>query len=955
MERRIYFVISLYLLCFFHSYSQVPFSPEKNLTPTAASLQRYGTIPVSLYTGTPQIVIPLDTVFSKGIRIPISLSYHSGGIKVETHPDCTGLGWTLMCGGAITRQVNGFPDETNNEGFFYRHSLMKGITKETAHFFFSTDGYWLIDTQPDIFHFNFMGYNGFFMMDTDGNWQVCCDRPIKVKSCNIGKAPMSLANGEEVEHAGNMITGFTLECGDGSTYEFGCQNNNENDMWGGLDMSIGMSSRATKSWTADAWYLRKIPLASGQSIEFRYRRGKFNVNIQKFSYHSYTPDYSFVSSSNGGATLISPVSLEAVLGPDFSVSLYHSKSKDLCYTQQDILEWMHDSSTPGVINMKYFKGTTKDIIEQIEWQKLDQIIIYRPDYPYKKFNFEYDENANRRLTLQNLKILSNNNVCMQKYSFSYNKAASLPPYLSGEEDHWGYFNGAHTENDMYARHQPDPDKTLYGLLTDIHYPTGGWTHFDFEPNQYTLVNSLSASFMQRDTLESVPLQLAGGARIKRIFDYASDDSPVVKREFKYITNDTDSSACGILEGLPIYSYEIPATKTVRIESSRPISSVINNHGFHISYPCVMELYADNSYYVNHFISLLDKDHRDESPVACSNFPAFIPHSVNAALRGQIKETNAYNSSGRKLTSSVLEYEMHANNTPDSILMFDLTSNALPAVGYNQTLVTPIFSLYKQNLKLMRPVRSTLITFDSNSSAKKTTSSFYRYNKYGQLSCDSIVYTIGATTHNDVIHYGYNWEKQEVRTLTGQENLEERVIEPPVVKSLFRNGHLLHKEYRYYNYNYGALLNDGLEMSYPDGKREIINMVARRDKYGNPVLTYDKSGMPTIFLWDKDYRSPIAEIRNVEPRSLQHYLNYRIEEAPLIPDIEAKKDLLRYVFPRGFITTYDYDVLGRIIGKTDPDGVRLNFLYSSSGALSAVLDSEGHVIESYSYNYETTEY
>lgn len=177
----------------------------------------------------------------------------------------------------------------------------------------------------------------------------------------------------------------------------------------------------------------------------------------------------------------------------------------------------------------------------------------------------------------------------------------------------------------------------------------------------------------------------------------------------------------------------------------------------------------------------------------------------------------------------------------------------------------------------------------------------------------------------------------------------------MVKSLFRNGHLLHKEYRYYNYNYGALLNDGLEMSYPDGKREFINMVARRDKYGNPVLTYDKSGMPTIFLWDKDYRSPIAEIRNVEPRSLQHYLNYRIEEAPLIPDIEAKKDLLRYVFPRGFITTYDYDVLGRIIGKTAPDGVKLNFLYSSSGALSAVLDSEGHVIESYSYNYETTEY
>ena len=951
---RIYFVLSLCLLWFLQSYSQVPFNPEGNLTPTATSLQRYGSIPVSLYTGTPEIVIPLDTVRSKGVTIPINLSYHSGGIKVESHPDCTGLGWTLMCGGAITRQVNGFPDETKDDGFFYRHSLMKEITKETARFFFSTDGYWLIDTQPDIFYFNFMGYNGFFMMDTDGNWQVCCDRPVRVKSCNIGTAPTTLANGENVEHTGNMITGFTLECGDGSTYTFGCQNNNANDMWGGLDMSIGMADRAAKTWTADAWYLREIPLASDQSIEFRYRRGKFNVNIQKFSYYSYTPDYSFVSSSNGGATLISPVSLEAVFGPDFTVSMYHSKSKDLCYTAQDILEWMHDSSTPGVIYMKYFKGSTSDIISQIEWLKIDQIHIFRPGYPYKKFNFEYDENSNRRLTLKNIKIWGNDNVCLQKYSFSYNNVALMPSYLSGKEDHWGYFNGPHTENDMYLRHETDPDKTLYGLLTDIHYPTGGRTHFDFEPNKYTLINSLSASYMQRDTLESVAPHIAGGARIKRILDYASDNSPIVKREFKYITDDNDSSPCGILEGKPIYNYNIPATKTIRVESSRPISSVINNHGFHISYPCVKEIYADSSYSVSRFVSLMDKGHRDESPVACSNYPAFIPHTVNAALRGQIKETNAYSSSGRKLTSSIFEYEMHANNTPDSILMFDLTSNALPAVGYNQTLVTPIFSLYKQNLKLMRPVKNTRITFDLTSSAKKTLTSFYRYNKYGQLSCDSTVYYVGATSHNNVTYYGYNWEK-ESRSLPGLENVVERVIEPPVVKSLFRDGHLLRKEYMYYDYSHGALLHGGMDIVYSDGKRQVISMVSRRDKYGNPVLTYDKYGVPTIFLWDKDYRSPIAEIRNVEPRELQHYLNYRIEEAPLVPNIEEKKILLRHVFPRGFVTTYDYDEMGRIIGKTTPDGIKLRYVYSPSGTLGAVLDSNGNVIESYSYNYETTEH
>ena len=52
-------------------------------SPTAASLGKFGDIPVSLYTGTPNISVPLFEVKGRTISLPISLSYHGSGVKVE--------------------------------------------------------------------------------------------------------------------------------------------------------------------------------------------------------------------------------------------------------------------------------------------------------------------------------------------------------------------------------------------------------------------------------------------------------------------------------------------------------------------------------------------------------------------------------------------------------------------------------------------------------------------------------------------------------------------------------------------------------------------------------------------------------------------------------------------------------------------------------------------------------
>src|SRR5258708_6862968 len=59
---------------------------------------------VSLYTGAPQVNIPIWTVPSRELSLPLSLSYvGAGGIRVQDLASPEGLGWMFNAGGSISR------------------------------------------------------------------------------------------------------------------------------------------------------------------------------------------------------------------------------------------------------------------------------------------------------------------------------------------------------------------------------------------------------------------------------------------------------------------------------------------------------------------------------------------------------------------------------------------------------------------------------------------------------------------------------------------------------------------------------------------------------------------------------------------------------------------------------------------------------------------------------------
>ena len=155
----------------------VPVPPS----PNASALLEYANVPVNYYNGLPSIDVPLYDLPGRQLSVPVSLSYHASGIKVQDVASSYGLGWNLNAGGAITRVVRGLPDHWIN-GFGNNVTADPALVGSgdifEAHWKMTID---LLDGQPDVFYFNFMGRTGSFVLDYNGDAVLIPYQNLKIK------------------------------------------------------------------------------------------------------------------------------------------------------------------------------------------------------------------------------------------------------------------------------------------------------------------------------------------------------------------------------------------------------------------------------------------------------------------------------------------------------------------------------------------------------------------------------------------------------------------------------------------------------------------------------------------------------------------------------------------------------------------------------------------------------
>jgi hypothetical protein len=498
-------------------------------SPNAATLGKYGDIPISYNTGIPSVGIPIYTLSEGPISLPISLSYHAGGVKVGEPCSWAGLGWSLQAGGMISRTVQGRADESC-DGFFDVGQYV-GVTTTTnpdgsSTSCITTTGPNAItndqlangakDGEPDIFSFSIGGYSGKFYIAADLTANGITDGKVIL----IPKQDVDITYTASVSsNCSNVyrLSRFTVRTPDGVKYEFGSDGVTAD----AIEITTNNGSNFKQ---ASGWYLKKITSADGvNSITLNYTAEKYR--------------YSYKTSSGTGSLLATNgFPLPSLMGG------YPQNGVDVAGFRLNFIQTSTEKVTfvPGTDRISAMGGdlainpdatmtgeTPKSLgrIKVENGAKCKDFILYQSYFEDNDPIHKSGQYTDFRLRLDSIQEKSCDlTTIVPPHKFTYysksNNINYLPNRLSAAIDHWGYYNGAlanpHNGLNMpYTRlryyngvaaplgkwinvwrgesnRETDEASMLFGTIQQITYPTGGNTMFEYEANTYWDTDGIKA-------------------------------------------------------------------------------------------------------------------------------------------------------------------------------------------------------------------------------------------------------------------------------------------------------------------------------------------------------------------------------------------------------------------------------------------------------------------------------
>ncbi len=520
-KKSLSFLFILLLLVGYQSYGQ-DFSPKQIVSPETAMLMKFENIPVSTYTGVPDINIPIYTIEEENLTIPIKLRHHSSGVKVGEEATWVGLNWDLSIGGSITQVPVGDLDQDDqffNTTVYYYDRLMNMEFTPGYHEYGGraerglvwncvpidpTDGDRDdIETfnaartfgwgQPDTFHLNLPNQSLKFYID-----------PVSKQNTIFGNNPTNLT----IE--GHPDSGWLVTDMNGIKYSFS-KNIVE------YSQTFPLPATGRPQYGSITWKLEKITLPSGKKIHFFYEEGFLTSKntSEEFIYSNTTNEIVKDRREYLKRTEHKNKYLQRIETSKESIFFHLSSAKE---ERQDIDSKYLDN---GLYGAKRVNSIT--VID-----KYNNVNV-------KSFEFDYDyfltrpgstsikEKRLKLSAIQEVGYDANNNKIHEipPYKFSYNETYSLPEKDSYSVDHWGYFNNENNygllpkfKNEILskttdvkdfphhilkeilkingANRGMRPKVTETGLIKSIQYPTGGKTIFNYEANNFSNYPVLSA-------------------------------------------------------------------------------------------------------------------------------------------------------------------------------------------------------------------------------------------------------------------------------------------------------------------------------------------------------------------------------------------------------------------------------------------------------------------------------
>jgi YD repeat-containing protein len=750
----------------------------------------------SLYTGGLQLSLPLFTLKSIDLQVPISIAYTaSNGVRPTDPNTCVGMDWMLSAGGSISRTVRGLPDEStygyigpNHEGVAVAsdYTSTNSLVRLTFDGMYEVNsGTHAIDGEPDLFSITTPAFSVQFTFDQNG-------QPVFTG----GSTGLQIINNLYSNSGLPGNNGITVIDPDGTQYVFGTQaasREQTSTVFFGTSMTY-----------ISKWYLEKIvELNSKDVVTFTYQEFgdetvhsyQLNKNFTASFPSSPWPPTTDPSGFSGVNVMNVLVGTIYYKGPKFvSTIVTKSGEADFTYTSNSV-SYINNSTPPELtaVTIKQYNPIAKANSIVLKTYNLSfsdiETGLSGQTQPYSDTLVWWDY---YRRTLNTITVTGNTpatSTPLTLYSMKYYQ--SLPftdRELVQNCDYWGFQNStafltdASNADGYYfvnpnSNRQPNsfvpsgssqsvPMAAIFALQ-ELDQLGGSSTIFNYQQNDYY---NGSTNFP------------AGGARVSSVVrNLPTGESLTTTYNYYDVNGHSTGQLWSDLYRHVIFFFgsccSVPATA-----SSQSAFGISDDQGVMLGYSSVTVTDPNGGYTTNNFTNFSDfPDIIQPVSFAAPNFVydnASVCENLSSFSykRGLPTVTTAYTASGKIVSQDTKSYGSVDPGSPPpvvkSIGMQDMdwyTSNS--AVYYS-------VNIYWSNIEDWRLVQTIHKDFDQNTpSLSLTTTTNYTY-----ATDNRQIRSVSTTDSKGQIHsvtFYYSNDTNIPSTTTAEQTALAALAEPGV--------------------------------------------------------------------------------------------------------------------------------------------------------------------------------
>ena len=368
-------------------------------SPEAAQMRRYMDHPVALNTGVLSVNIPLYTMSVGGYSLPIALSYHAAGIKADDDHCETGLGWSLLGGGCISRTVIGVPDEQAKSTAYNDDNINTSLLVKALHY--------TADAWYDRYSYSFAGYSGSFIIQGD----------------SIKQLPQTDLAIDFYDSRDEGVRNFCITTPDGDRYYF---TEREHTRYNYVPLTYHTFGPNGQSYEAvTAWHLSRIITANNtETISYKYDKEPFS----RYDFQKPADYRSYCQPTHG------PVTESVGYSSDGLSPFVHNE-----YPDKRILSAIYSRTCSIKFIHAKFSSTNYHTINGMDVLSPDSETV-------RKVSFTYTSTDDGRVLLSDMSVKDGDRL-IDKQKFEY-----FPGQKSKHTDLFGYnnYNSSHQERTSFS-------------------------------------------------------------------------------------------------------------------------------------------------------------------------------------------------------------------------------------------------------------------------------------------------------------------------------------------------------------------------------------------------------------------------------------------------------------------------------------------------------------------------